>query len=142
MPFVSVTRLRVRSIRFLPRFFWHTRLTLRQVERSPGFIGGSLLPERGWVFWTLTVWESEPMMRAYMTSGDHRAVMPRLFGWCDEASVVHWQTADRAVPAWPVAVARMRGEGRPSKLRHPGADHQAMRFAPPRSFTGSAIRPR
>jgi hypothetical protein len=29
-------------------------------------------------------------MRAFMLSGAHQRAMPKLFNWCDEASVVHW----------------------------------------------------
>ena len=138
MAFVSVTRLRIRSLRFLPAFFLHTLRTQRQVQRAPGFHGGSLLPDRRWTFWTLTLWDGQAAMRAYMTTGDHRVAMPKLLHWCDEASVVHWDGA-AALPDWQVATDRMRTEGRPSKVLHPSADHRAMTFAAPRCLNGSRI---
>ena len=141
MPFVSVTRLRLRSIRFLPAFAVHTLRSLRQVRGSAGFRGGSLLPDRRWTFWTLTVWDDRDAMRAYMTAGAHRTAMPKLLDWCDEASVVHWNAATPDLPAWSDADARMRVEGRPSKVRRPSADHQPMTFAKPRPFGGGPIRP-
>lgn len=55
----SVTRLRVRGVRFLPAFLWRTFLSLRQVGRASGFAGGRLMIDAHWTFWTLTVWESE-----------------------------------------------------------------------------------
>ena len=142
MPFVSVTRLRVRSLRFMPIFFFHTMRTQRQVQAAPGFRIGALLPDRRLTFWTLTVWDSADAMRAYITSGSHRIVMPKLMHWCDEASIVHWQQEDDAMPGWAAADARMRAEGRPSKLRNPTPDHQAMTFAAPRIGPGAPITAR
>ena len=128
MPFVSVTRLRLRSIRFLPLFVPHAFRTLRQAKVAPGFHGGSLLQDRSWTFWTLTLWDAQASMRAYMTGGDHRAAMPRLAGWCDEASVVHWEQGTDGLPSWAEAERRMRAEGRPSKIRHPSPQHADLSF--------------
>lgn len=99
MPFVSITRLRVRSFRFLPSFILHTLRSLRQVKEAAGFRGGSLLADRKWTFWTMTAWDSHDSMRAYMMNGSHRVAMPRLLDWCDEASVVHWDQPQDALPS-------------------------------------------
>lgn len=141
MPFVSVTRLRIRSIRFLPAFAIHNLRTLRQVRAAPGFRGGSLLADRGLAFWTLTAWDSGAAMRAYMTTGPHRAAMPHLLHWCDEGSVVHWDQELEALPAWAEADRRMREEGRPSKLRHPGPRHAGLEFPPARTTVTGPLRP-
>jgi heme-degrading monooxygenase HmoA len=61
----SVTRLRVRSVRFFPSFLWRTFQSRRQVERAPGFLGGRLLIDSGLTFWTLTAWLSEETMRNF-----------------------------------------------------------------------------
>ena len=140
MPFVSVTRLRLRSIRFLAAFARHNLRTLAQVKAAPGFRGGSLLADRGWTFWTLTAWDSAEAMRAYMTTGPHRAAMPRLLDWCDEASVAHWDQDGDALPNWTEAEHRMRGEGRPS--RHPGPHHADLGFRPARTAVTAPLRPK
>jgi hypothetical protein len=67
MPFVSITRLRIRSPRFLPLFGLHTFRSIRQVRKAPGCKGGSLLADRSWTFWTMTAWDSQDSMRRYMT---------------------------------------------------------------------------
>ncbi|MEP9360826.1 DUF3291 domain-containing protein [Sphingomonas sp. KR3-1] len=139
--FVSVTRLRIRSWRFLPAFALLTLQTNRQVRAAAGFRAGSLLPDRHFTFWTLTLWDSAEDMRAYITAGAHRVAMPKLKHWCDEASIVHWDQPDTTLPAWSEADARMRAEGRPSKVLHPTAAHLAMAYASPRLSRAASIQP-
>ena len=141
MAFVSLTRLRIRSIWFLPSFALYTLRSLRQVRRSPGFLSGALLPDRSWTFWTLTAWESQASMRAYITTGAHKQAMPKLMEWCDEASVAHWEQAGADLPAWAEADRRMRETGRTSKVRHPSAEHAEMQYRAPRTTGGGPIRP-
>ena len=141
MVFVSVTRLRIRSVWFMPRFMLHAFLSLRQCKRAPGFQDGSLLPDRKRVFWTMTLWRDQAAMRAYMTGGTHLKAMPMLLNWCDEASVVHWTQEDAAVPGWEEADRRMRTQGRPSKVRQPSGVHASLGFAEPRTTGAVPIRP-
>ncbi len=141
MIFVSITRLRIRSVRFMPRFMVHTLLSLRQCKRAPGFQGGSLLPDRRRAFWTMTLWQDQAGMRAFMASGRHLKAMPMLLDWCDEASVVHWMQDDAAVPGWAEADRRMRAQGRPSKVRQPSSVHASLAFAEPRTTGAVPIRP-
>lgn len=142
MAWVSVTRLRIRSIRFLPAFLLHAWRSERQVRRSPGFEAGSLLPDRRRTFWTLTLWADGASMRDFMASGAHRIVMPKLFDWCDEASIVHWEQPEQSLPSWTDATRRMREEGRPSRVRHPSSHHADMSFAEPRLTRATPIQPR
>ena len=141
MPFISVTRLRIRSIRFLPAFALHALRTARQVRAAPGFRGGSILRDRNWALWTLTAWDGPESMRAYMGSGAHRAAMPHLQHWCDEASVVHWEEPGDALPSWPEADERMRALGRTSRVRHPSPQHATLSYRPPRFGGAAPLRP-
>ncbi|HWY07309.1 MAG TPA: hypothetical protein VNY24_10640, partial [Candidatus Acidoferrales bacterium] len=86
MPFISVTRLRVRSLRFMPGFALYVARARSQVRSAAGFQDGSLLADRSLTFWTMTAWDSEESMRRYMTAGSHKKAMPKLMDWCDEAS--------------------------------------------------------
>jgi Domain of unknown function (DUF3291) len=140
MPFVSITRLRIRSVRFLPSFAIHTYRSLTQVKKSPGFKGGSLLVDRSWTFWTMTVWDSQDSMRRFMTSGSHRVVMPHLLDWCDEASVVHWDQPGEGPPTWNEADKQMRESGRASKVKFPSARHADLSYRTPRVTIGGPIR--
>ncbi len=59
MPFIGVTRLRIQSIRFLPFFAINALRSLQQVRNARGYLGGSLLADRTWTFWTMTAWDSK-----------------------------------------------------------------------------------
>ncbi len=95
--FASVTRLRVRSLRYVPGFLWMTFLSQRQVVRALEFVGGKLLIDARRTFWTLTAWGSERAMKAFRGSGPHAKVMPKLLEWCDEASYAHWISESDAI---------------------------------------------
>ena len=138
--FVSLTRLRIRSVRFLPLFALHTFRSLRQVRSAPGFCVGAILADRERTFWTMTAWESREHMRAYMVAGPHARVMPSLLHWCDEASVAHWSQTDASLPSWSDADARMRTMGRPSKVLHPTAAHASLSYRTPRTQYSGPIR--
>jgi hypothetical protein len=90
MPVVAMTRLRVRSWRYLPPFFVWTLRAALQTRSANGCLAVSVLAEARRTFWTRTVWTEEASMRAYIRTGEHRQVMPRLLEWCDEASVAQW----------------------------------------------------
>lgn len=141
MPFISITRLKIRSIRFLPAFGLHAIRTRDQVRRAAGFEGGALLPDRAWTFWTMTAWTDEASMRRYVMEGPHRLAMPRLVHWCDEASVVHWQRDEAGLPDWDEADRRMRETGRPSKVRNPSPRHATLSYRPPRLSGSGPITP-
>ena len=140
MAFVSVTRLRIRSVWFMPRFALHALNSLRQCKHASGFLNGSLLPDRKLTFWTMTLWENQAAMRAYMTGSAHLKAMPKLLVWCDEASIVHWTQDDVTLPSWEVAAQRMRTQGRLSKGGKPSAVHASLGVAEPRTTGAAPIR--
>src|SRR5215471_3143114 len=131
MPLASITRLRVRSIRYLPEFLLRALASVRQARRSSGCLGADVRREVKFTFWTRTLWRDEQSMRAFMTGGAHRAVMPKILDWCDEASVTHWQQDGEQLPDWPTAEARMRTEGRISRVRNPSPAHRCGEALPP-----------
>ena len=66
MPFISITRLGLRSLRFVPGFALHTRASLRQVRVASGFLDGAVLTDRSLTFWTMTAWDSQLVRRAWV----------------------------------------------------------------------------
>lgn len=128
----SITRLRVRSIRFLPAFLWHAFQIQRQVERAAGFVGGRLLIDRKLTFWTLTVWENEKTMKQFRGTGAHVRVMSRLGNWCDEAAYAHWSQLGDAIPQWDESYEHLVKEGQLSRVEHSSKSHLDREFPRPR----------
>jgi hypothetical protein len=119
MPFVSVTRLRVRSWRYVPVFLIQSLRSALQAKRAAGNLAVSVLRDADRAFWTRTVWLDETAMRSFMQSGVHRRIMVRLPEWCDEAALVHWvQDIDQS-PSWAEAHRRLQREGRRSEGQSP-----------------------
>ena len=142
MTFVSITRLRVRSLRFMPAFAVDALRTSSQVRGAAGFVAGSLLPDRVFTFWTMTLWNAQADMRRYMTNGSHLKAMPKLLHWCDEASIVHWDQETAELPRWEEADRRMRTEGRPSKVLHPSVKHGDLSYRAPSTSRAAPINAR
>jgi len=130
--FISVTRLRVRSLWFLPGFLSYAARSNNQAEHAPGNLGVELLRDARNTYWTCTGWQDEAAMRAFMMASPHREAMGKLANWCSEASVVHWTQESAELPDWGEAYHRMATQGRRSKVRHPSEAHQDFRIAPPR----------
>jgi heme-degrading monooxygenase HmoA len=138
MYFVSITRLRVRSWRYMPSFFLEAYRSAKQAKAAEGNLRVSLLREAGNVFWTLTVWTSEQAMKSFMLAGAHRKAMPRLLEWCDEAALAHWPQESEQPPTWEEAHKRLLEFGRPSKVNHPNEAHRNHKYPVPK--TTGAVR--
>ena len=132
MPFVSITRLRLRSFVYIVPFFWYTFLSTKQLVKHSAFLKGKTLLDKKLTFWTMTLWYNEADMRAYRNTDAHRKAMPKLQYWCNEASIVHWQQESEDYPEWHEAYQRMLTEGRVSKVKHPSPNHLSIQISPPR----------
>jgi hypothetical protein len=96
MPYVSITGLTLKSRRHFVRFWWHAIRSMGQAKRAPGnrsadarIIGG--------VHHTLTVWDDEQAMRAYLRSGPHLGAM-RAFRGIATGKTIGFVA--EAAPAW------------------------------------------
>lgn len=136
MPFVSITRLRVRSWSYFPAFLVQTLRISRQAVRADGNLAVRLLRDHRNAFWTGTSWSSEGSMKAFMHAKPHGPTMRSLLRWCDEAALVHWTQDGAELPSWEDAHKRIQQEGRPSKVKHPSAAHTAHMIPAP------TLRPR
>jgi hypothetical protein len=132
MPVVSVTRLRVRSPRYLLPFFFRALRSVRQAKRSPGNLGVALLQDADRTFWTCTVWAADADVKSFMLASPHREAMRSLLDWCDEAALVRWEQATAEAPNWQEAHRRMQSDGRRSKVNHPSPAHEAFEIRAPR----------
>ena len=132
MPFVSITRLRIRKWFFLPAFFVQSQRISRQAARAGGNLAVRVLRDRRNAYWTATSWSSEASMKAFMHAEPHGPAMRSLLEWCDEAAVVHWEQPGAELPAWAEAYKRMQRDGRPSKVYHPSPAHTAFTIPAPK----------
>jgi hypothetical protein len=139
MPFVSVTRLRVRSLMFLPAFLFDAVRSALQAKAAEGILAVKLLRDARNTWWTSTAWDSEASMRNFMRAKPHGPAMRKLLHWCDEAAVVHWTQPDATLPSWPEAHRRMHLEGRNSKVNHPSPAHSASTIAAPEVRPGNDV---
>jgi heme-degrading monooxygenase HmoA len=130
MPVISLTRLRVRSLRHMPGFLWYTYRSERQLTRSPGFLEGTLATAPSWTFWTITAWADEASMKRFRDTDWHKAAMPRLLDYCDEASLARWTQDTADLPTAAAMVERLTSVGRISKVRHPTPGHAAGQTVP------------
>jgi heme-degrading monooxygenase HmoA len=140
MPFVSITRLRVRRWRYLPQFLIQSFRTAHQARRAAGNLAVTVLRDADRAFWTRTVWRDEASMRSFMLSGVHRRIMARLPECCNEAAVVHWvQDADEP-PSWLEAHRRLQKEGRRSRVSNPSEAQRRFEIREPRTGDGVAFK--
>jgi hypothetical protein len=130
---ISVTRLRIRSVWYMPGFLWLALRSAHQAKRAPGNLGTSTLQDARRTFWTKTAWHNEASMRAFMLAGSHKQAMSKLANWCDEASVVQWTQDSAELPDWSEAHRRMQSAGRRSRVLHPSPAHEAFQITPPRA---------
>src|SRR5262245_54544836 len=127
MVLVSVTRLRVRSLRSLLPFIWYAVRSTLQAKRSPGNIGVRLRRTKRLAFWTLSLWESDSAMRAFRMAPPHRDAQPA--SGCDEASYAHWKQNDLAMPSWQEVVEKLSDSGVISRVLYASSDQKAGRIA-------------
>ena len=133
MPLVSITRLRVRSFRYLPAFLLGSLRSAREAKHAAGNLAVSVLSDANLTFWTRTLWTDEQSMRTFMFAPAHRRVMPKLLQWCDEAAVAHWLQEQLEPPSWSEVHRRLHQDGRTSKVDHPSVGQLRFEFPPPKT---------
>ena len=135
MPIVSVTRLHLRSLRFVPSFLIIAIRSSMQARKAAGYLGGWTATEWPFGFWTSTWWSDADALRAFRNGEPHLTAMRKLLGWCDEASYTHWDEREPRMIEPAEAHRRLAEGGTLSKVVHPSPRQQAGRTAgnsPPR----------
>jgi hypothetical protein len=128
MAIISVTRLRLRSMRFLPEFLWYTTRSMKQAKRTPGNIGVRVRKTRGLAFWTLAMWRDNQAIRSFVPVSPHKEAMQKLPHWCDEAAFADWEQDTADWPPWEAATERLAATGRLVDVLHPSEQHKAGRI--------------
>ena len=125
MPTVAVTRLHLRSPRFLLPFFLHTHRSHRQATNAPGNLGMRVSKTNGLAFWTLTLWRDTAAMRSFVIASPHKETMQKLADWCDKAAFAHWDQESNELPAWNITTEKLRTMGHLATVLHPSDKHKA-----------------
>ena len=125
MAFMTVNRVRIRTIWIIPVFALVICKIYRQARRAPGCLGLRIYRTRGLAVWTVTAWVDEASMLAFRDSGPHGRARPKKPHWFNEAAIAHWQQKTAKLPTRGEAAERLRELGRLSNVRFP-SPAQAM----------------
>jgi hypothetical protein len=128
MVIVSVTRLRLRSMRFLPGFLWYTMRSMKQAQRTPGNLGVRVRKTKGLAFWTLAMWRDNQAIQAFVPASPHKEAMQKLPQWCDEAAFADWQQDTADSPSWETATEKLAATGRLVDVLHPSEQQKTGRI--------------
>ncbi|WP_214367818.1 hypothetical protein [Pseudonocardia sp. H11422] len=113
---VMASRLPLRTFLRIPWFLLLTAHVVRQLERTDGLVGYSLLarPAKR-TFCTLSAWAAQRDLDAYVAALPHVAVMSRLRPHMQPTTFTTWTARGSALPvAWPDALAHLaEAETRP-----------------------------
>ena len=104
-----ISYLPLAQMRMLPKFLSYARAIRAQLNASRGLIGYALLARvlRG-RFWTLSVWEDEQALTAFVQRVPHSAVMAALTPHLGLTKFVRWRIPGSAVPpTWDEAFRRL-----------------------------------
>ena|SRR5713226_788745 len=102
--------LPLKHYRTIPKFFWRTLQTQRQLHKSRGLIGYSLhaQPLRR-EFWTLSIWEDYESLMNFVHRAPHGKIMQAMAPHMGKTQFVHWKvTATDIPPSWDEAKTHMK----------------------------------
>lgn len=134
MGVLSMTRIKLRSIRLLPAFLAQQEAAVKQLRSARGFIKGKALIDTSLGTWTLALWDSAEDMRAYYLSGAHRDLMPKLRDFACEAVTTDIPYDQPNLPSWEFVRQKLSSVGRFSTvLEKPSGDHLTRVIAKPKT---------
>ena len=103
------TKLPLTAHRHTPGFLRDTLRVRRQLAAAPGLVGYSLLAQLGAkTYWTVSVWEDEPALRAFAATEPHRRITRRTPGRMGASRFETFTVAGADVPLrWGDVRARL-----------------------------------
>ena len=111
---VMASRLEVRSLADVPRFFWKSLAAWRQVRTAPGALGASLIAQPlKRTFWTLSAWEDKRALYTYAKTEPHRSIMTGLRSTTRGSVFTFWELPASELPLdWADARRRLAEQER------------------------------
>ncbi|WP_405825519.1 DUF3291 domain-containing protein [Streptomyces sp. NBC_01390] len=112
--FVMASRLEVRSLKDVPRFFLRSLAAWKQVRSAPGAYGATLIAEPlKRTFWTLSAWEDRQALYTYARTEPHKSVMTGLRSTVSRSVFTFWETPAAGLPLdWSDARDRLAAQER------------------------------
>ncbi|WP_405012849.1 DUF3291 domain-containing protein [Kitasatospora sp. NBC_01539] len=106
---VMASRLEVRSLSDVPRFFLKSLAAWKQVRTAPGALGASLIAEpTKRTFWTLSAWEAREALYTYAKTEPHYSIMTSLRSTMRDSTFTFWEVPVEQLPIlWPDARRRL-----------------------------------
>jgi hypothetical protein len=118
---VLASRLRLRSLHHVPGFLRHALKIRRQVRRSAGALGVSLIAQPfARTFWTLSAWTGHDAISRFVGEEPHRSTMARYHERLEHADFVTWPVAGASLPAARGGAEDLWAEGRRRLAVSPG----------------------
>ena len=92
----------------LPPLFFYTALVARQLAAAQGLLGYSLLARPlSKRFWTLSAWQNEMALEAFVHHPPHQHIMAALAPHMDKTKFVRWTVKGSQLPLqWEDALPR------------------------------------
>ncbi|WP_431037586.1 DUF3291 domain-containing protein [Streptomyces sp. P6-2-1] len=106
---VMASRLEVRSLKDVPKFFLRSLAAWKQVRGAQGALGASLIAnplQR--TFWTLSAWENRELLYAYAKTEPHKSIMTGLRPTMRRSDFTFWEVPVGELPiTWADAKERL-----------------------------------
>lgn len=123
---LSVTRVRVRRIRDVPRFAGGFRACVVQLREHPDLMAALWRFEPPRVFWTASLWPSMIAMASYRNRNPHRTWMGHVEELCNESAYLHRPAVSDTLPAWEDLVREFRDAAHFTIMDPPGGVTRAQ----------------
>ncbi|GAA3779302.1 hypothetical protein GCM10022403_012450 [Streptomyces coacervatus] len=108
-PLVMASRLELRSLLGVPKFFLLSLVIFQQVRSSPGLLGASLKAEPlKRTFWTLSAWRDQEALNTFNKTDPHAKSVRGLRPGMKGSVFVFWNTEREQLPiSWDEAQHRL-----------------------------------
>lgn len=82
-----------------PTMIFHTRRVVAQLQQTPGLIGFAMRARPlNAEFWTLSVWDHDMALQAFIETGAHATAMRAMTPWMGETRFIRWKLRGVDVP--------------------------------------------
>lgn len=132
MAYLSMTRLKLKSVIYLLPFSIQNEQVIRQLRTSHGFLKGKELATPSLSMWTATLWNSLEDLRAFYLSGSHKEAMKNINQWSSEAVSGHQEVDSNELPDWDNIRLQLLNVGHFANLKEPSFAHQKGIILKPR----------